>query len=191
MKHSPKNTDEAIAATGEQVVATLLALLGQEIEREGLKDTPRRVFRFWQDVLTPPVYKFTTFDSEGMDEMIIEHPIPVYSFCEHHMAPFFGTAAVAYIPNKRIAGLSKLAWCVKEYASRLQNQERLTQQIADRMLQELSPRGVAVLLKCRHFCMECRGVRTHDVFTTTTCLKGAFKKDLSTRQEFLQKVYGR
>lgn len=156
--------------------------------REGLKDTPARVIKFYEEFLNPPDFKFTTFDSENYDEMIIQKDIPFFSLCEHHLAPFFGYATVAYIPNRRIVGLSKLARTVDLYSRRFQNQERITQQISERLMTELLPDGVAVSIRARHLCMEMRGIKTHDVFTVTTHLTGAFKKEPETRQEFLQSI---
>jgi len=167
-------------------IIRLLETLGEDPTREGLRDTPKRVMKFYREFLTPPEFNFTTFDGEGADEMIIQKDIPFFSLCEHHLAPFFGTATVAYIPNDKIVGLSKLARTVETYARRLQNQERITSQIAERLQQELSPRGVAVTLKARHFCMEMRGVRTHDVSTITSKLTGFFKDDPKARAEYLE-----
>jgi len=159
-----------------------------DASREGLKETPARVVKFYEEFLNPPDFKFTTFDSEDYDEMIIQKDIPFFSLCEHHLAPFFGFASVAYIPATRIVGLSKLARTVDLYSRRFQNQERITQQIADRLMEELQPHGVAVSIKARHLCMEMRGIKTHDVFTVTTKLIGAFKQEPETRQEFLQAI---
>jgi len=123
-----------------------------------------------------------------MDEMILQTNIPFYSLCEHHIAPFFGVAHVAYIPNGKIVGLSKLARTVDFYSRRLQNQERITQQIADRIQKELSPVGVAVVLKAQHLCMAMRGVKKHDTWTTTSKMNGVFRTDLNCRQEFLNLI---
>jgi GTP cyclohydrolase I len=166
----------------------ILIHLGENPEREGLKETPKRYIKFLEEFLSPPEYTFTTFDSEGYDEMIIESEIPFQSLCEHHCAPFWGTGAIAYIPNKKIVGLSKLARCLESFSRRLQNQERITMQVANFVNEHLEPKGVAVLLKARHTCMEMRGVRKSGVWTTTSCLKGCFKEDLNCRNEFLQLV---
>jgi GTP cyclohydrolase I len=120
--------------------------------------------------------------------MIIQTNIPFYSLCEHHTAPFFGTADIAYIPNDKIVGLSKLARSVDLYANRFQNQERITTQIAERLQSELNPKGVAVHLRAQHLCMCMRGVKKHDTWTSTTKLIGAFKQDDKARAEFLNLI---
>jgi GTP cyclohydrolase IA len=163
----------------------ILSHLGENVEREGLKDTPKRYIKFMKEFLEPKEFNFTTFDAEGTDEMIIQTNIPFYSICEHHTAPFFGIANVAYIPNKKIVGLSKLARCVDLYANRFQNQERITTQIAERLQHELNPKGVAVHLKAQHLCMCMRGVKKHDTWTSTSKLLGVFKNDDKARTEFL------
>lgn len=168
-----------------ETIKQLLVEIGENPDREGLKDTPKRVMKFYNEFLNPPEFNFTVFDSEGYDEMIIQKDIPFFSLCEHHLAPFFGYATIGYIPNGKIVGLSKLARTVETYSRRLQNQERITHQIAERLQNELHPVGVAVTLNARHLCMEMRGVRTHDVFTRTTKLIGAFKDKPEVREEFL------
>lgn len=166
----------------------ILQYLGEDPTREGLKDTPKRYIKFMKEFLEPKIFNFTSFDAEGTDEMIIQTNIPFYSLCEHHTAPFFGTAAVAYIPDKKIVGLSKLARTVDLFANRFQNQERITTQIAEKLQQELNPQGVAVSLKAQHLCMCMRGVKKHDTWTTTTKLLGLFKADHNARQEFLSYI---
>lgn len=168
-------------------VKDLLTALG-ETDREGLKETPKRIAKFYNEFLNPPEFTFTVFDGETYDEMIVQKDIPFFSLCEHHMAVFFGTATVAYIPNEKIVGLSKLARTVKYYSRRLQNQERITTQIANRLQKELNPNGVAVILTARHFCMEMRGVKTHDVSTTTSKLIGSFKNEHETRAELMSLI---
>jgi GTP cyclohydrolase I len=170
----------------EDHVRDLLIYLGEDPDREGLKKTPKRVRNFYTQFLKAPDFKFTVFDNEGYDEMVIQKGIPFFSLCEHHLAPFFGTATVAYIPNNKIVGLSKLARTVDLYSRRIQNQERITSQVAKRLNDELKPKGVAVVLNARHFCMEMRGVKTHDVFTTTSVVTGSFKDKPETRAEFLK-----
>lgn len=135
-------------------------------------------------------FNFTTFDAEGTDEMILQTNIPFYSLCEHHIAPFFGVANVAYIPNGKIVGLSKLARTVDFYANRFQNQERITTQIAERINKELNPKGVGVTLKAQHLCMCMRGVKKHDTWTLTSKMIGAFKDDEKCRNEFLNLIKG-
>lgn len=177
------NLEDAARAAKE-----LLRALDQDVEREGLLDTPKRVAKFYNEFLNAPAFNFTVFDSEGYDEMIVQKNIPFFSLCEHHMAPFFGVAHVAYIPNKKIVGLSKLARTVELYSHNLQNQERITNQVAQRLQDELNPLGVAVVITARHFCMEMRGVKTHDVNTTTNRLIGAFKDNHDTRAEFFESI---
>ena len=164
----------------------ILSSLGEDVDREGLKETPKRYIKFLKEFLSPPEYNFTTFDSEGYDEMIIESDISFQSLCEHHCAPSWGFGTIAYVPDKKIVGLSKLARCLESFSRRFQNQERITMQVADFINEKLNPKGVAVLLKARHSCMEMRGVRKNEVWTTTSCLKGCFKDDLNCRNEFLQ-----
>lgn len=159
-----------------------------DAEREGLKDTPKRYIKFLTEFINKDKdFKFTTFDAEGMDEMIVVSNIPFYSLCEHHTAPFFGTASVAYIPNGKIVGLSKIPRTVDFYARNFQNQERITQQVAERIQKELDPKGVAVVIKAQHLCMAMRGIKKHDTWTTTSKMLGAFK-DITTRNEFLNHI---
>jgi GTP cyclohydrolase I len=166
----------------------ILNLLGEDIEREGLIETPKRYIKFMKEFLEPKEFNFTTFDAEGTDEMILQTNIPFYSLCEHHTAPFFGVANVAYIPNGKIIGLSKIARCVDLYANRFQNQERITTQIAERLMLELNPKGVAVTLKAQHLCMCMRGVKKHDTWTMTSKMVGLFKDDDKARNEFLRLI---
>lgn len=163
----------------------ILEYLGEDPNREGLQDTPKRYIKFMQQFLKKEKFNFTVFDAEGYDELIVQKDIPFFSLCEHHIAPFFGTATVAYIPNEKIVGLSKLARTVQHYSHNFQNQERITSQIAERLTTELNPKGVAVMIKARHFCMEMRGVKTHDVHTVTTKLTGVFLDEPETRAEFM------
>ena len=174
--------------TVEDNVRRLLQYFGEDSTREGLLETPKRFIKFFKEFLNPPKWNCTTFEGEGYDEMIVQTNIPFHSLCEHHIAPFFGTGTIAYIPNKRIVGLSKLARTLETYSRRLQNQERITMQVADFLWKELEPRGVAVQLSAKHMCMEMRGVKKHDTYTTTTKLIGIFKTDSSARQEFLNAI---
>lgn len=181
---------EATQIDAEDNVRRILEYLGEDPTREGLKETPKRYIKFLKQFTEKEEFSFTAFDAEGMDEMIIQKDIPFFSLCEHHMAPFFGTATVAYVPNGKIVGLSKLARTVRHYAQNLQNQERITSQVAEKLQMELNPRGVAVTLSARHFCMEMRGVKTHDVHTITTKVIGVFKDVPEARQEYLTFVNG-
>lgn len=174
--------------TVEDNVTRLLQYFGEDTNREGLQETPKRFVKFFTEFLNPPKWECTTFESEGYDEMIVQTNIPFHSLCEHHIAPFFGTATIAYIPNKRIVGLSKLARTLETFARRLQNQERITIQVAEFLWDELQPKGVAVQLTAKHMCMEMRGVKKHNTHTTTTKLIGVFKDEASCRQEFLTAI---
>lgn len=163
----------------------ILTAIGEDPTREGLVETPKRYIKFLKEFLNPAPFVFTCFDAEGADEMIIQTNIPFYSLCEHHVAPFFGVANIAYIPNGKIVGLSKLARTVDWYASRLQNQERITSQVADAIQTNLNPLGVAVMIKAQHLCMCMRGVKKHDTITTTNKFLGVLKEH-SAKSEFLQ-----
>lgn len=181
-------------------VTQLLSYIDPEFPREGIADTPERVLKAWEHFWgagykTDPSSIFKTFEdgASNYDQMIVETDIPVWSHCEHHMAPFFGYACVGYIPsqigtmkNRKIIGLSKLARIVDMYSRRLQVQERLTTQIADCIVKHLECDGAGVIIRCRHMCMETRGVRHPGVYTTTSALRGSFAHDPSTKAEFLR-----
>ena len=177
-------------ASKEMVVRDMLRHIGEDPNREGLRDTPARVVKAWSEWFSgyaqDATFLFKSFEdgAENYNEMVLLDNIPVQSHCEHHMAPFVGTAVVAYIPNGRIVGLSKIVRLVNVYAKRLQVQERLTNQIADAMMGGLAPKGVGVLIRAEHFCMATRGVHTPGVFTTTSTLRGIFM-DPAVRGEFL------
>jgi GTP cyclohydrolase I len=179
---------EYIVNTPEWHYQQILSHLGEDISREGLIDTPKRYIKFMREFLSPKEFNFTTFDAEETDEMILQTNIPFYSLCEHHTAPFFGVGHIAYIPNNKIIGLSKLARTLDYYANRFQNQERITTQIAERLFKELNPKGVAVTLKAQHLCMCMRGVKKHDTWTVTTKLIGCFKNDDKARNEYLNSI---
>lgn len=166
----------------------ILKELGENPNREGLIETPKRYIKFMREFLEPKEFNFTTFDAEGANEMIIQTNIPFYSLCEHHAAPFFGFANIAYIPKDKIVGLSKLARTVDLFANKFQNQERITTQIAEKIQNELNPIGVAVTLKAQHLCMCMRGVKKHDTWTQTSKLIGAFKTDEKARNEFFHLI---
>jgi len=174
-------------------VASMLRELDPDPAREGLRDTPRRVekaFRFYTSGYAQDPKKVigdALFEAET-DEMVVVRNIELYSLCEHHLAPFFGKAHVAYIPGKKIVGLSKVARVVEIYARRLQVQERLTMQVAEALQEVLEPRGVGVVIEASHLCMMMRGVEKQNSSTVTSCLLGLFRKDERTRAEFLQLV---
>jgi len=189
---APQYKKAAVKRFAREIATTLnLISIGENTSREGLKETPQRVSQFLGDyfIESPkPFFNLTTFDSEKMDEMIVQKNIQFYSMCEHHLLPFFGTAAVAYIPNKHIIGLSKLARLVDFFARKPQNQERMTKQIAEFLQKEIKPLGVGVTVTARHMCMEMRGIKARGTETTTSFLTGAFRKDVSARHEFLHLV---
>ena len=170
----------------EAVLKDALDCLDENPEREGLNETPKRWAKMLIEMTSGHEFNMTTFKNEGVDEMVAEVGIPFFSLCEHHLAPFFGTAAVAYIPGDRIVGISKLARSVELYAKSLQVQERMTQQIANMLQEKLQPRGVAVLIRARHLCQEMRGARKTGVETVTSCLKGVFLEKAAAREEFME-----
>jgi GTP cyclohydrolase I len=176
-------------AAAEAHVRGILAFLGENVEREGLVETPARVVRALQEhfsgyALDAGQYLARTFEEvDGYDELVLVSDIELFSHCEHHMVPFVGKAHVAYVPDGRIVGLSKVARVVDVYAKRLQVQEKLTKQIADAIQKHLKPQGVAVILQCQHFCMCYRGVKKPGSWTTTSKLHGLFLKDAASRME--------
>lgn len=175
----------------EEGVRLILEGVGEDPNREGLLDTPGRVARMYEEILSgmhaDPDKLFEKKFDVGHQEMVIVHDIPVYSLCEHHMLPFIGLAHVAYIPNEdgRVCGISKLARLVDLYAHRLQVQERLTSQIADTLVKEMDPQGVMVVIECEHLCMTMRGVRKPGSKTTTSAVRGALKTSQRSRMEAL------
>jgi GTP cyclohydrolase IA len=184
------------AARAEAAVRELLLAVGEDPEREGLRDTPARVARAYQEIFAglrqePEDVLTTTFDI-GHEEMVLVRDIEVYSTCEHHLVPFHGVAHVGYIPSTegRITGLSKLARLVEVYARRPQVQERLTTQIADAMVRILEPRGVLVVVECEHLCMSMRGVRKPGSRTVTSAVRGIMQ-NATTRAEAMSLVMGR
>jgi GTP cyclohydrolase I len=175
-------TQEALDA-----VRTILVYIGEDPMREGLRDTPVRFLSMLRELSTPIPVQTKTFASEDYDQMIIQRGIPFWSFCEHHIMPFFGTASVAYLPgeSKQVIGLSKIARIVKFAAAGLQIQERITRLIANLLQQKLDPKGVAVILEARHSCMEARGIRVHETTTITSAMTGVFLDEGPARSEFL------
>jgi len=154
-------------------------------KREGVRETPERAARAMRELLTPVEFRFTTFESQGYDQMIVDRDIKFFSLCEHHMIPFFGTCSIGYIPKDRIVGLSKLTRCVNYFAHRLNTQEYMTQNIADFIEEKLKPKGVGVIIKARHLCREMRGVQGHGEMITS-CLKGIFLHNPEVREEFMK-----
>jgi GTP cyclohydrolase I len=193
------SADACVAANPELqgIVRRQLELMGEDVDREGLVDTPKRVARslWWltqgyrtcvEDVVGKGIFK-----SEGHKNMVMVRDIELYSLCEHHMLPFFGKAHVAYIPNGHIVGLSKIPRIVDVFARRLQVQERLTEEIASAIDDVLRPTGVGVVIEAFHLCMMMRGVEKQNSKTITSAVRGAFRDDAKTREEFLYLAYGR
>ena len=175
----------------ENCIVKLLEYVGEAPPREGLSETPSRVRKAWEfwcsGYKQDPKNIFKVFEdgSKGCDEMVVVKDIPFYSHCEHHLAPIFGTATVAYIPNGKIVGLSKLSRLVDIYARRLQVQERLTTQIAEALMEHLQPLGCGVVIHARHLCMESRGICKQGHETITSALRGVIKDKPEARSEFL------
>ena len=179
---------------GMKHVSGLLKYIGEDVEREGLLETPARVLAAMHEHFAgykedPREHLEKTFEEvEGYDEVVLVSDIAVHSHCEHHMVPFVGKAHVAYIPRGRVVGLSKLARVVEGYSKRLQVQEKLTMQIANAIEEVLDPKGVAVIIQCQHFCMCHRGVHKPNSWTTTSKLTGAFMNNPSSRLELFQLI---
>lgn len=175
----------------ENIIRELLKHIGDDPNREGLRDTPARVIRAWKEWATGysqnPADILKTFEDGAKDynELVIVHNVPVISKCEHHLADIIGIAHVGYIPNGRIVGLSKLARIVDIFARRLQVQERMTNQIASALMEQLKPLGVGVIVRASHACMSTRGVKVHNSVTTTSAMRGALFERPETRKEFL------
>jgi GTP cyclohydrolase I len=187
---TPTNVDVNIV---QGLVYDMIKALGEDPEREGLKNTPHRVSRMFTELLSG----YTTDPQKVIngalfnityDEMVIVRDIEFYSLCEHHMLPFLGRAHVAYLPAGKVIGLSKIPRIVDMYARRLQVQERMTRQIADFLQKTLQPQGVAVVVEAIHLCSMMRGVKKHDARMTTSAMHGAFRANLATRQEFLDNI---
>ena len=178
----------------EECIKTIIQWIGEDSEREGLKSTPKRVIKAYKEYFQgydddPSYYLQKTFtEVEGYDDMVIEKNINIRSHCEHHMAPITGVAHVAYIPSKKVVGLSKLARVVEAFSKRLQTQERLTMQIAKIIMSVLKPRGVAVTIDASHHCMTDRGVKKENATTVTNYFLGAFKDDLSFQNRYLRYI---
>jgi GTP cyclohydrolase I len=169
----------------ERAVWELLRALGRDPADPHLADTPRRVAGAFRELLTPRPFNFTTFpNDERYDELVLARSIPVHSLCQHHLLPFTGVAHVGYLPGDRILGLSKLARVVEHFARDLQVQERLTQQVADWLLEHLRPKGVGVVIEAEHLCMSLRGVQATGARTVTSALHGVLREDGRSRQEF-------
>ena len=177
----------------EQVVFTLLKYLDSNPKREGLADTPRRVIDSWDEVFAgyqsdAETILQATFNAEGYDGIVLLSNIEFHSTCEHHLQPFSGRAHVAYIPVDRIVGISKLARIVDHHALRLQNQERITNDVANDLVNHLNPLGAAVIVQASHGCMRCRGVRKQNAIMTTSAMRGVFFDKQEARNELMQLI---
>ena len=178
----------------EEAVKLLLEGIGEDVNREGLRETPNRIARMYEEIFagmdeSAQVHLSKTFSSTG-SEMVIEKDIVFYSTCEHHLMPFYGKAHVAYIPDGKVVGLSKLARCVEVYARRPQIQEQMTAQIADAIMSELKPKGVMVVVEAEHLCMTMRGARASGAQTRTSALRGTMRSDSKTRAEAISLLTG-
>jgi len=188
-----KNT-KPTRAKAEQAVKTLLAWAGEDVNREGLRDTPKRVVNAYEEWFSgynedsKEVLKKTFSELNGYDEIIMLRDIRIESHCEHHIAPFIGSAHVAYLPNKRVVGISKLARITRIFSKRMQVQEKLTAQIANCIQEVLKPKGVAVVVEAQHQCMTTRGINTPGISMVTSQLLGKFRTDASTRREFYSMI---
>ena len=188
---SSSNKSEVTDKQAEEAFKTILLWMGEDPKREGLIDTPRRVVKAFKEYFkgyhqnAEADLSKTFGDVEGYDDMVVEKNITLESHCEHHMAPIIGVAHVAYIPNQKVVGLSKLARTVEVYSKRLQTQERLTMQIAKTLMSALDAKGVAVTIDAAHQCMTMRGIKKEKATTVTNYYLGAFKEDLSFQNRYL------
>jgi len=175
-----------------QAIQSQIIQIGEDPYREGLKKTPYRVYKSWSELYKgyeqDPKDLFTIFESDGYDQMVVLKEIELYSMCEHHMLPFYGKAHVAYIPNNKIIGLSKLARLVDLYARRMQIQERIGQQVTEDLMKFLSPKGAGCIIEATHMCMRMRGVSKQNSTMITSSLKGIFLQDNSVKSEFINLI---
>jgi GTP cyclohydrolase I len=180
-----RNRRDVDLPAAEEAVTALLRALGKDPADPHLAGTPRRVADAYAELLTPRRFDLTTFpNDEGYNELVVATDLPVQSLCEHHLLPFTGVAHIGYLPGDRILGLSKFARVLEMFARDLQVQERLTQQVADWLQENLAPRGVGVVIRAEHQCMSVRGVRAQGSRTTTSALHGLLREDARSRQEF-------
>ncbi len=183
---------EQETASIEDAVVRLLQYIGEDPAREGLKDTPRRVIKSYDHLFSGykknPADLFTTFSADGYDEMVVLRDIEIYSMCEHHMLPFIGKAHVAYIPDKKIIGISKLARLVEVFSRRLQIQERIGAQVTGELMEYLEPKGAACIIDAQHLCMKMRGVEKQNSVMTTSSLTGIFLEKPAAREELMRLI---
>lgn len=187
LSHHPEAQPHILEAERLHGIRTMLRALGEDPDREGLRATPKRVIKAWGELCKGYSMKvedfMTVFDGESYDQMITVGPVRFYSTCEHHLLPFYGDAWLGYVPDGRIVGLSKLPRVVEMFSRRLQNQERMTQQIADALFDAVKAKGAACIVKGQHLCMMARGVRQEAASMTTSALRGVFMEP-AVRQEF-------
>jgi len=181
-------TQDLERSIAEDHIREFLRALGQNVEREGLKDTPRRVVKAFEEFLRKEDFRLVTFSAKGYDQMIVERGIPFHSLCEHHLLPFFGTVAIGYLPKDKIVGLSKLARTVEHFSRELTTQEYLTEQIADFLFKSLEPLGIGVRVEARHLCQELRGVKKVGGVMITTALRGVFYSKPGVKEEFFDHI---
>jgi len=190
MTKQKKKIDEAKI---EKAVREILLAVGEDLNRDGLKDTPARVARMYGELLAgmhdDPNTHISRVFNENYDEIVLLRDIPFYSICEHHLMPFIGSAHVAYLPSGKILGVSKLARIVDCFARRLQTQERLTSQIADCLMSNLKPQGVAIVLEAAHSCMTIRGIKKPGSVMVTSAVRGLFRKDPRSRNEIMSLIH--
>ncbi len=178
----------------EKAVRDILVAIGENPDREGLKDTPKRVAKFYEEIFSgyfqkPQDVLTVYYETEEHEEVVLEKNIPFYSICEHHLLPFFGKIHIAYIPHKkRLLGISKLARLVEVFSKRLQLQERLTKHIAEAIMEKAKPLGVMVVCEAEHLCLSMRGVKKPGHKIVTSCMRGLFLKDLRARMEVLELI---
>ena len=189
-----KKNQEVSDEKAEEAIRTVIKWIGEDSEREGLKSTPKRVIKAFKEYFKgykedPSIHLKKTFtEVESYDDMVIEKNISIRSHCEHHIAPIVGVAHVAYIPSKKVVGLSKLTRVVETFSKRLQTQERLTMQVAKTIMEVLQPRGVAVTIDAAHQCMTDRGIKKETTTTVTNYFLGTFKDDLSFQNRYLRYI---
>jgi GTP cyclohydrolase I len=192
--HNGSHREPVDHARIEAAVREILLAVGEDPDREGLQETPARVARMYAELFSglrcdPRELLSKTF-TQKYDEMVLERNIEFASTCEHHLLPFLGKAHIAYLPKGKIVGLSKLARIVEVLSRRPQVQERMTEELADLLMEEVEPRGVAVILEASHTCMTIRGVRKPDSVCTTSAMRGAFRENQATRNELMALIYG-
>ncbi|RAX57682.1 GTP cyclohydrolase I FolE [Helicobacter monodelphidis] len=180
----------------EKLIQDIFEFIGEDKHREGLLETPKRVIKSWETLFKgynedPKEVLGTVFEQGACDEMVVLKEIEFYSMCEHHLLPFFGVVHIGYIPDSKVLGISKLARLTEVFARRLQIQEQMTAQIADTLMEVLAPKGVMVVAEAKHMCMLMRGVEKQNSLMITSAIRGRFKSDAKTREEFMAHIRGR